>query len=72
MVEEGIALDEVDLVAPNHPEERSARTLVSKHCKEIPVSATDDWQIVFVKAGENNNMRFDQLPNQGVSNFTLH
>ena len=72
-VEEGIALDEVDLVAPNHPEERSCTNFgASADCKEIPVSATDDLQIsLFVKAGENNNMRFDQLPNQGVSNFTL-
>ena len=72
-VEEGIALDEVDLVAPNHPEERSCTNFgASADCKEIPVSATDDLQIsLFVKAGENHNMRFDQLPNQGVSNFTL-
>lgn len=72
-VEEGIALDEVDLVAPNHPEERSCTNFgASADCKEIPVAATDDLQIsLFVKTGENNNMRFDQLPNQGVSNFTL-
>ena len=72
-VEEGIALDEVDLVAPNHPDERSCTNFgASADCKEIPVAATDDLQIsLFVKSGENNNMRFDQLPNQGVSNFTL-
>ena len=72
-VEEGIALDEVDLVAPNHPEERSCTNFgASADCKEIPVSATDDLQIsLFVKSGESNNMRFNQLPNQGVSNFTL-
>tara|TARA_Y100000589_G_scaffold193730_1_gene183303 strand:+ start:3557 stop:5533 length:1977 start_codon:yes stop_codon:yes gene_type:complete len=72
-VEEGIALDEVDLVAPNHPEERSCTNFgASADCREIPVSATDDLQIsLFVKSGEPNNMRFNQLPNQGVSNFTL-
>ena len=72
-VEEGIALDEVDLVAPNHPEERTCTNFgASTDCKEIPVSATDDLQIsLFVKSGESNNMRFDQLPNQGDSNFTL-
>ena len=72
-VQEGIALDEVDLVAPNHPEERTCTNFgASADCKEIPVSATDDLQIsLFVKSGESNNMRFDQLPNQGVSNFTL-
>jgi len=72
-VEEGIALDEVDLVAPNHPEERSCTNFgANPDCKEIPVYATDDLQIsLFVKSGENNNMRFDQLPNKGVSDFTL-
>ena len=72
-VEEGIALDEVDLVAPNHPDERSCTNFgASADCREIPVSATDDLQIsLFVKSGEQNNMRFNQLPNQGVSNFTL-
>ena len=72
-VADGIALDEVDLVAPNHPEERSCANFgASSDCKEIPVSATDDLQIsLFLKSGESNNMRFDQLPNQGVSNFTL-
>ena len=72
-VEEGIALDEVDLVAPNHPEERTCTNFgASTDCKEIPVSATDDLQIsLFLKSGESNNMRFDQLPNQGDSNFTL-
>ncbi len=72
-VEEGIALDEVDLVAPNHPEERSCTNFgANSDCKEIPVSATDDLQIsLFVKNGESNNMRFDQLPNKGVSDFTL-
>ena len=72
-VEEGIALDEVDLVAPNHPEERSCTNFgANPDCKEIPVYATDDLQIsLFVKSGESNNMRFDQLPNRGVSDFTL-
>ena len=72
-VEDGIALDEVDLVAPNHPDERQCQNIgASTDCKEIPTYATDDLQIsLFVKSGENNNMRFDQLPNQGVSNFTL-
>jgi hypothetical protein len=72
-VEEGIALDEVDLVAPNHPDERSCTNFgANPDCKEIPVYATDDLQIsLFVKNGESNNMRFDQLPNKGVSDFTL-
>ena len=72
-VQEGIALDEVDLVAPNHPQERTCQNVGrSQNCKEIPVTATNDLQIsLFVKTGEDNNMRFDQLPNTGESNFTL-
>ena len=72
-VESGIALDEVDLIAPNHPDERQCSNFgASADCREIPTYATDDLQItMFVKTGEETNMRFDQLPNQGVSDFTL-
>ncbi len=72
-VEEGIALDEVDLVPNGHAEERNCQNLLaSNNCTEVPVSVTDDLQIsLFVKGGESNNMRFDQLPNKGASNFTL-
>ncbi len=72
-VESGIALDEVDLVAPNHPQERSCQNIDSSQgCREIPTSATDDLQIsLLVKDGENRNMQFNQLPNNGESNFTL-
>tara|TARA_B100000900_G_scaffold129102_2_gene109129 strand:- start:3564 stop:5495 length:1932 start_codon:yes stop_codon:yes gene_type:complete len=72
-VEEGIALDEVDLVPDGHSEERNCQNLLaSSNCTEVPVSVTDDLQIaLFVKGGESNNMRFDQLPNKGASNFTL-
>ncbi len=72
-VEDGIELDEVDLVPANHPEERSCQNFGSTNgCKEVPVSVTDDLQILmFLAAGESNNIRFDQLPNSGDSNFTL-
>jgi hypothetical protein len=41
-------------------------------CKEVPVSITDDLQIMmFLADGESNNVRFNQLPNTGDSNFTL-
>ena len=72
-VEEGIALDEVDLVPEGNSEERNCQNLLaSSNCTEVPVSVTDDLQIsLFVKNGESNNLRFDQLPNQGYSNFTL-
>ncbi len=72
-VEDGIGLDEVDLVPENHPEERTCQNLQpSNTCKEVPVSITDDLQIMmFLADGESNNVRFDQLPNSGNSNFTL-
>ena len=72
-VEDGIALDEVDLVPENHPEERSCQNLGSGNgCKEVPVTITEDLQIkMYLEAGETNNVRFDQLPNSGASDFTL-
>ena len=72
-VEDGIDLDEVDLVPTNHPDERNCQNIGSANgCKEVPVSITDDLQIMmFIADGESNNVRFDQLPNSGDSNFTL-
>ena len=72
-VKDGIALDEVNLVPENHAEERDCQDLLaSSDCKEVPVTITDDLQIhMFTKEGETHNVRFDQLPNSGVSNFTL-
>ena len=54
-VEEGIALDEVDLIAANHPQERACTNWgASQDCREIPTSATEDLQIsLFVKSGED-------------------
>ena len=41
-------------------------------CQEVPTSTTDDMEIsLFVADGQTNNVRWDQLPNGGVSNFTL-
>ena len=72
-VEDGIDLDEIDLVPANHPNERSCQNIgAASGCKEVPVSITDDMQIMmFLANGESNNVRFDQLPNSGDSNFTL-
>ncbi len=72
-VEDGIALDEVNLVPDNHPEERNCQNLNAQPgCKEVPVSITDNLQILmFVDEEQSNNVRFDQLPNTGSSNFTL-
>lgn len=72
-VKDGIELDEVNLVPENHPEERSCQDLLaSSDCKEVPVTVTDDLQIIMVtKEDETHNVRFDQLNNRGSSNFTL-
>lgn len=72
-VEDGIGLEEVDLVPANHPEQRTCQNLGSANgCKEVPVEITDDLQIqLFLAEGESNNVRFDKLPNSGDSNFTL-
>ena len=72
-VENGIGLEEVDLVPLNHPEQRSCVEISSANgCKEVPVEITDDLQIqLFLAEEESNNVRFDQLPNSGDSNFTL-
>jgi hypothetical protein len=72
-VEDGIALDEVNLVPDNHPEERNCQNLNAQPgCKEVPVSITENLQIImFVDEEQSHNVRFDQLPNTGSSNFTL-
>lgn len=72
-VEDGIALDEVNLVPEGHEQERDCAGLLSSNgCKEVPVTVTDDLEIhLLIAENENHNVRFDQLPNQGSSNFTL-
>ena len=72
-VEDGIALDEVNLVPTGHEQERSCSSPLSDAgCKEVPVTVTDDLEIhLLIAENQNNNVRFDQLPNQGSSNFTL-
>ncbi len=72
-VEDGIALDEVNLVPAGHEQERSCSSPLSGDgCKEVPVTITDDLEIhLLIAENQNNNVRFDQLPNQGSSNFTL-
>ena len=72
-VEDGIALDEVNLVPEGHEQERDCAGLLSSNgCKEVPVAVTDDLEIhLLIAENENHNVRFDQLPNQGSSNFTL-
>ena len=72
-VEEGIGLDEVNLVPLDHEGVRTCQTFGSTSgCKEVPTTATDNLEITLdVADGETNNVRWDQLPNSGASNFTL-
>jgi hypothetical protein len=72
-VEEGIGLDEVNLVPQGHADARTCTNFgAAADCKEVPTSTTDDMEISLdVTAGETHNVRWDQLPNSGVSNFTL-
>ena len=74
-VEEGIGLEEVNLIPDGHPEERTCAgkyALASADCREVPTSATNNLEIsMFVKEGETYNSRFSQLPNSGLSDFTV-
>jgi hypothetical protein len=74
-VEEGIGLEEVNLIPDGHPEERSCAgryALASQDCREVPTTATNNLEIsMFVKEGETYNSRFNQLPNSGLSDFTV-
>ena len=74
-VEEGIGLEEVNLVPEAHPEERSCSgryAFASTDCQEVPTSATNNLEIsMFVKDGETHNSRFNKLPNSGQSDFTV-
>jgi len=72
-VEDGIGLDEVNLVPEGHPDARTCTNFgAAADCKEVPTSTTDDMEISLSVADDQaNNVRWDQLPNSGVSNFTL-
>lgn len=72
-VEDGIGLDEVNLVPEGHQDARQCTNFgAAADCQEVPTSTTDDMEIsLSVADGQANNVRWDQLPNSGVSNFTL-
>ncbi len=74
-VEEGIGLEEVDLIPEGHPEERSCSgryAFASADCQEVPTSATNNLEIsMFVKEDKTHNTRFNKLPNSGQSDFTV-
>ncbi len=72
-VEDGIGLEEVNLVPDTHPQERSCSTryaLASESCREVPTSATNNLEIsMFTKETETHNTRFNQLPNFGNGDY---
>jgi len=79
-VEEGIALDEVNLVPEDHEEVRNCQNAFSTNgCKEVPVHVDDDLQIMLLQETEPDdngnlpppNMEFNVLPNMGTEPFTL-
>ena len=71
--EDGIALDEVDLVPDDHEETRSCQNaFATSGCKEVPVHVDNDLQIMLLQDDEgDNNMQFNQLPNMGEQPFTV-
>lgn len=71
--EDGIALDEENLIPEQNPEKRRCTNLgASSSCQEVPVSATENLEIYLALDEEQTkNVDFVQLPNRGVSNFTM-
>ena len=72
-VEEGISIADTNMIPANHPSQRSCQNFgATTGCSEVPVDITNDLQIhLSLSEDESNNMRLDQLPNSGVSDFTL-
>ena len=73
--QDGIALDEVNLVPSDHEERRDCQTIgivQGDNCYEVPVEAIDDLEIsMFPEDEKEHNTEFNYLTNKGVSNFTL-
>ena len=72
-VEEGIALDEKDLVPDGHAEARDCQNFLSTDgCREIPVHVTDNLEIYLLQdSEEDHNMVYNQLPSLGAQPFTM-
>ena len=72
-VEKGIALDELDLIPENHPQERDCQHLAQQQgCREVPVEITDNLEIYLLQSEEEDyNMVYNQLPSFGVQPFTM-
>jgi len=72
-IEDGIALDERNLVPEDHPDNRRCATLgTSTDCKEVPVTATQATEInLLIDEGQTNNAGFDELENPADEAFSL-
>ncbi|MEC7722981.1 MAG: hypothetical protein VYB36_03645, partial [Candidatus Thermoplasmatota archaeon] len=72
-IEDGIALDERNLVPEDHPDNRRCATFgTSTDCKEVPVSATEATEIdLLIKDGENVNAGFEEVENPADEAFSL-
>lgn len=71
-VEDGLALDEVDLVPEDHPETRTCQHNPLQSCREVPVTIEDDMTILMMQDPEGpSNVDFPSLPNRGLQPFTL-
>ncbi|MEC8266576.1 MAG: hypothetical protein VXZ95_03700 [Candidatus Thermoplasmatota archaeon] len=72
-IEDGIALDERNLVPEDHPDNRRCATFgTSTDCKEVPVSATEATEIdLLIKDGETINAGFDEVENPADEAFSL-
>ena len=72
-VEDGLSVNIDNLVPMIHPEQRSCTNfLASADCMEVPTSTTDNLVTeISVEDGQDYNLFFDPLPNQGESDFTF-
>ena len=72
-IEDGIALDERNLVPEDHPDNRRCATFgTSTDCKEVPVTATQATEIdLLIDEGQTNNAGFDELENPADEAFSL-
>lgn len=72
-VEDGIGLDEVNLIPSDHPELRTCpRPFASSSCREVPVSATQALEIdLFVAEDKTTNAAFDRFEDPDTTPFTI-
>jgi hypothetical protein len=72
-VEDGLALDERDLIPSDHPDYRTCpRPFASSSCREVPVSATQALEIdLMVAEDATANAAFERLEDPDGTPFTI-